>query len=597
MPSNNTPSAEISAAPYPPSPQEACCFYYALPSQPRLIARSSTYVWVEPTGMEAYNTPKESSPFNASHPLRAIWESTVGPTMVAYLDAKGVKWTSLDPLRMGKIGDTSPPHIVWLGVVPGSLSPEEGVEVATHCRNILSSHGIDDVHVEIRESEVLRSSAGREPKPMFKPDARTSDPVASAREPLSTSLGLPICAEDTPSVGGIGGFFISDARKPGRLFLVTARHVLFPPDTDANELFRRSDHALDVPRKNVLLCGDTAMEKYLELIRLELSRRQSVIERMEGWLATLATDPLVTNVETARKNAQNRLQEAQDAVVDLGALLVDIATHWSKRENRVLGHVVLSPPIRVPGEDGSGSGSGFAEDWAVVEVDAAMVNAANFVGNAIDLALPTAVPIYEFMARMCPKPWPPSRPSPFCYPLDRLLEFSGTIPDEELWGFSPHTQTPDHYHHELEDDDDKNDNDNGGGGDRCIMVLKRSLVSGLTIGRLNPILSFTRVFLPSPPSASQPERESEPSGHWQTSKAVTVLPRSSAWPREEPFAQPGDSGAAVVDGRGRLAGMIVAGASGGNYSDQFDCVYLASGDFLRRRMAEYGIEADLAPSL
>jgi hypothetical protein len=42
--------------------------------------------------------------------------------MVGYLDSMGVKWTSLDPVRMGYAGESSPPVIVWMGVVPGSLS-------------------------------------------------------------------------------------------------------------------------------------------------------------------------------------------------------------------------------------------------------------------------------------------------------------------------------------------------------------------------------------------------------------------------------------------------------------------------------------------
>ena len=67
-----------------------------------------------------------------------------------------------------------------------------------------------------------------------------------------------------------------------------------------------------------------------------------------------------------------------------------------------------------------------------------------------------------------------------------------------------------------------------------IMVVKRGSASGLTVGRLNTLRSFTRV-----PAAGHGDHD------WQTSKTVTILPRSSKWPRENPFAQPGNSGAAV----------------------------------------------------
>ena len=114
-----TPEASIAmavtSAPYPPSPVESQYFYYGIPSQPPLVARSSLNAWLELTGPEAYLLPKESSPIGL-HPLQEIWEATVGPAMVGYLDSRGVEWTSLDPVRMGYAGESSPPVIVWMGV-------------------------------------------------------------------------------------------------------------------------------------------------------------------------------------------------------------------------------------------------------------------------------------------------------------------------------------------------------------------------------------------------------------------------------------------------------------------------------------------------
>jgi len=139
----------LSTTPHPPSPVEAKYFYYGLPSRPLLVARSSTNVWsVQP---EAYPTPKGLRPVGL-HPLQEIWEATVGPAICDYLDSKKVKWTSVDTVRIGHEGDPSPPAIVWIGVFPDSLSAEDGIKIATHCKSILFTHGIDDVHVEIRES-------------------------------------------------------------------------------------------------------------------------------------------------------------------------------------------------------------------------------------------------------------------------------------------------------------------------------------------------------------------------------------------------------------------------------------------------------------
>ncbi|KAF8580289.1 hypothetical protein K439DRAFT_1637167 [Ramaria rubella] len=126
-------------APYPPSPSEVKYFYYGIPSQPRLVARSSANVWVKPTGLEADFRPKEFGPIG-SHPLREIWEATVGPAMIDYLDSKGVKWTGLDPVRMGYVDEPSRPVILWMGVVHGSLSARDGIEVATHCKGLVNLH-------------------------------------------------------------------------------------------------------------------------------------------------------------------------------------------------------------------------------------------------------------------------------------------------------------------------------------------------------------------------------------------------------------------------------------------------------------------------
>ena len=544
-------------APYPPTLEEAKFFYYGLPSQPRLVARSSTFIYVEPTGPEAYHEPKEISPFNSSHPLRTIWEATVGRAMVAYLDTKRVKWTSLDPVRIGYIGESSPPSIIWLGVLPGSLSATEGVEVATHCRGILSAHGIDDVHVEIHESEVVRS-ATRGPK-LYKP-APASSPIATAREPFSTSLGLPICAEN-PYVEGTGGFFVSDPRNPGKLYLVTARHILFSPEEDANEVYRYSDGS--EPRRNVLLFSNAALKKRIEAIRAEISGKVSVIDWLERRL--VAAEQLdEEDAEMERADAQPELNTAQEALEALQALLAEVSRDWTRREDRVLGHVALSPPLSVD------PGSGFAEDWAVVELDSAKIDATNFVGNAIDLA--TTDPI-DLTAWMCPQGQSSLSPGSFCYPRNRLLKFRDTVPDEEVWKPRP-SQTPNNA------DDNEHHDDS-----QCIMVIKRGSASGLTVGRLNTLRSFTRV-----PAAGHGDHD------WQASKALTVLPRSSKWPRENPFAQPGDSGAAVVDGAGRLAGLLIGGA-GKPGEGEFDCTYLTSTDFICARMAVYGLEADLAPEL
>ena len=527
--SGNTAPSMVATAPYPPSSIESKFFYYGIPSQPRLVARSSLDVWLEPTGPEAYFLPKESSPIGL-HPLREIWEATVGPDMVLYLDSKGVEWTSLDPVRMGYASESSPPVIVWIGVVPGSLTAEKGVEVATQCRNILSAYNID-IHVEIRELVVMRSAG---PK-MYKPAPSFSS--IQALEPFSTALGLPICAEATPSFEGTGGFYVSDPSNPGKIYLVTARHVVLHPEKEPSTLYRHSSQ-----RRNVLIFGDAAIETHSTAIEFEIDVNLEIL-RVLGYRLENAKQRKDVQEE---RNLIFQVEGAKRKVESIEELRTDVSENWKSRENRILGYVLRSPPI------GLGVGEEeFTEDWAVIEIDSSKVDSTNFVGNAIDLD--NTIPLGELLAWMCP-----SNP-PFEYPGDNLLRFSGTIPDREMW--KPSADTLDHNH------------------DPCIMVIKRGYGSGLTVGRLNTVRSFTRLYFEGKPD--------------QMSKEVSVLPRNS---KAGAFSTVGDSGSAVVDGQGRLAGLIIGGAGATDVSDS-DCTYITSINFIVKQMLKYGFKADLDPTL
>ncbi|KIM24675.1 hypothetical protein M408DRAFT_26796 [Serendipita vermifera MAFF 305830] len=151
----------------------------------------------------------------------------------------------------------------------------------------------------------------------------------------------------------------------------------------------------------------------------------------------------------------------------------------------------------------------------------------------------------------------PANPSSFEYPYNRLLQISGTLSDVEMWKLGPKTL----------------DNDN----DPCIMVIKRGNASGLTVGRLNTIRSFTRLYFKGKPG--------------EMSKEITVLPRNY---KSHAFSEPGDSGAVIVDGKGRIAGLLTGGTGA---TDRIDCTYAASINFLLNRMSEHDLKPSLFPSL
>jgi hypothetical protein len=502
-----------------------------------LIARTGSTPWEAPTGLEAYLTPKELTPLGFGHPLEKLWERTIGPGICSCLNDMGVKYSSLDPVRIGYAGDPSPLAVVWIGVLPGTLTSEDGVKVAVRCKNILSTNGIDNVHVELRESEVFHCAKLHKP-------VRTSSATVRVIEPFSTAVGLPISTEARPTVGGTGGFFISGRGYDGELFLVTARHVVMCSKSNDNKLVKCTHESQ--PRQNVLLFSDSAAEKHLAAIESEIKGKEIIIRQLEKRLE-VADKMEPADTEAERDQVEPQLRRAKKAIKDLQEFLKETTRDWKNRKDRVIGHVFLSPPIAFNVRD-----NGFTEDWAVVKIDASKVDSTNFIGNAIDLGID--IPVEKLTSWMYLYP---ANPPSFDYPGDRLHRYFGFIPDEEMW--QPNLNTRDH------------DND------PVIMVMKRGHASGLTVGRLNTIRSFTRHYVEGEPGIM--------------SKEVTVLPRNS---KSGSFSSPGDSGSSVVDGKGRIAGLLTGGAGA---SDASDCTYVTSINFLRERMSIHGLKANFSPSL
>lgn len=540
------------AAPYPPT-FEAWYYYADTYSRPILVARSSTrafnwhdfwpvlWDYGEPSG------PKRCLPVG-SHPLNAVWETTVALAIVDYLCSKGVQWTTIDPVRMRGVDEDAAPVIVWIGVIPASLSTEDGIEAVTHCKSILTDHGIHDVDVEIRESEYIPSAKMYTPVSSENPDV-----AARAREPLSTSLGLPICAEATPSIEGTAGFFFSDPRHPGKLYLLTARHVVFGCDED--ELYEYGHDPTNIqPRRDVLVFSDAAFQKYIFAIQRQIDLSQRQIQLLGMDLEDVDSEEIqdAGDFEAKWMYWWRQVHQEEEKLAVLVASLVEVLRDWREREKRILGHVVFSPPIRPSvGDDSS------MEDWAVIEVDPSKVDRTNFAGNVINLSSTITDNIWGNAPRSLSdffgwvqsvfdvrREWP-------------LVTFHGTVPNAELWqGISSTVDNVDSL---------------------SIVVMKRGGASGLTRGLLNTMRSFTRIYAEGQP------------GPW--SKAVAIIQHKN---ERSAFSAPGDSGSAVLDSHGRLAGVVVGGA--GN-AESLALTYLSSIDFLLERMAAYGIEANVNPSL
>ncbi|KAG8852529.1 hypothetical protein FRB96_008624 [Tulasnella sp. 330] len=524
-------------APGVPSPAEAEHYYYGLPSKPALVARSSDTVWFEPKGAEAYLTAKELRTVGP-HGLNGVWESAVASAIEEYLLAQQVDYRSVDPARIGYAGSESFPVILWVGVAPGSLSGTNGRNVALGCRAILIDNGITDVEVEIRVSVAALQAK------LYQP-VLTSSPIVRAVEPFATSLGVPICGGNTRSFEGTGGLFFTDSGRPGKLFLVTARHVLFHPDRTENKnyVLRPTGDA----KKKVFLLGDAALKARINDIESEIGGTEIILTQLTARKAAVeGRDDAEARRE--RRHIQQEVEDAIEAREDLQTLLHDVKRDWPSDADadRSIGHIVVSPCL------GFSVGSDrYTEDWAVVEIDASRIDESNFVGNCIDLG--TKIAVDDFTTWMYPHP---ANPSSFTYPGNRLLQFYGTIPDAQM--AKPDNKTLDH------------DND------PVIMVIKRGGASGLTVGRLNSIRSVVRYYFEGKPG--------------QSTREVAVYPRNS---KSGPFSEPGDSGSVVIDGKGRVAGILTGGAGATKLSD---CTYVTSINFIVKRLQEHGYKPNIFPA-
>ncbi|EJD02803.1 uncharacterized protein FOMMEDRAFT_156149 [Fomitiporia mediterranea MF3/22] len=519
----------------PPSKKETWWYYAGLPSNPNLVARTGIQ-WKAPTGPEAYRGTRELRTVG-NHALLDVWEDNLALKIHELLDTMKVKWTSTDVVRIGNAEESSSTVVLWIGIKPATLSGYDGLDVASKCRNLLEEYDITDVEVEIRESVVTRSLG---PKLLLTSDFPYFDPTADVRDPLTTTLGLPISSQSTPWAEGTGGFFIAEGDNK-RLLLVTARHVVFPPDKSKNKLFEHKDDSQ--PRHNVTLFGDAAFERYLKSIQAEIEGKEFYVnyygrcirekEEEEG-----EDSPAAKEKRTKYQAEIDKMKKAKEA---LNAFYQDVSTQWNTPESRILGHVILSPPIGV----GVGSEC-YTEDWAVIEIDPSKIDKSNFNGNAIYLGA------FEKFIHMLHVDFGLNSASSFEYPFDSLLKLHGTIPDEEM-----------RYRTALDHD-----------GLPCLMAIKRGISTGLTVGRANNIFSYVRNY----------SDHDNP----KTSKEWAILPRNS---KSGAFSEKGDSGSVVVDRHGRIGGLLTGGARDMDSDlDSFDISYATPITFLLKRMSEQGLQ-------
>ena len=319
-----------------------CC--HGLHSKPVLVARTGTDTWEPPTGPEAYLRRKELRTVG-NHPLKAVWEDNLALQIHNILESKGVKWTSTDVARIGFVGESVTPILIWIGVKPDTLSGEDSLTVAKKCKQLLIANRILDVEVEIRESVVIRYVG-----PRLRKSVRFFDPTAELLEPLTSTLGLFICNASTPWAEGTDGFYVTGG--DSKLHLVTARHVVFNTNLASNDTYERK--LPSQPGVNVALFGTAAFNRYVEQIKLAIGGKRMVVELQERRAEEAVEGHDGMDADEAaleRADAEGLMKGAKDAVVAFKKLYDDVEK--DSAENPTIGEMA-SGIVRYGGRDAGG---------------------------------------------------------------------------------------------------------------------------------------------------------------------------------------------------------------------------------------------------
>ncbi|TCD61326.1 hypothetical protein EIP91_008587 [Steccherinum ochraceum] len=515
---------------------EARCYYYGLPSRPYLVARTDLIPWEMPTGPEAYLMPKEFR-MVGHHKIEDIWENDLAPKIHAVLDSSKVDWTSTDLVRIGYVHEAVDSNlIVCIGVEPDTLPFDVGIDVALQCKQVVLDSGIEDVEVEIRESNITSLAGPKllQPSEMQYSSANEVNPVTPAREPFTFALGIPICSQSTPAVEGTGGFFLDEGGDGKRLFLLTTRHSVLPQAGDSsteNAVFEDVSVPPNQSRHNVSLFGKTSFTHHLDELDYNI-KLYFTLDRRD-----------VAAKETEREANKSKFQSLGEAMragnwQGLEYLHEDLSTHWAAEDNRVLGRLMYSPRLAV-----GASPERYTQDIAVIEVDPSKLPT-EFNGNIINLNSK-----YTFSTLIAATRYY-SKPAGILY--NGHLGLRGIIGVDEMRNPTTHDQT----------------------AAPCIFVLKNGRTSGLTFGRANRALSFIH-------------RKS-----LGVSKEWTILPSDDKKHEPRHFSTKGDSGSVVVDFRGRIGGILHSGCGS---EESIDITYVTPISFIMDTIHSYGPLANASP--
>jgi hypothetical protein len=257
-------------------------------------------------------------------------------------------WTTRDVVRFIKVGEEEVvgPVVLWIGVAPKTVFGEEAHTSANGRLDPLKEFDITDVEVEYQKSIYTRSAGPNLLKPV-------SDfhPTVDVCGPLTPALGLFIAAQATPHGEGTGGLYLAEGGDIKKVLLVTARHILLPPNEGPKLNYTRTNTS--APPRNVLL-RTKAFENLVESIKMRIKLHGIMVELYTRQIEIFQVREAGEDQDEAAeatgelKKTQRLLDEVIKAIEALERFHDEVKKNWSKPRQRVLGHIVhsLSTPTR-----------------------------------------------------------------------------------------------------------------------------------------------------------------------------------------------------------------------------------------------------------
>ncbi|EIW79463.1 hypothetical protein CONPUDRAFT_125778 [Coniophora puteana RWD-64-598 SS2] len=443
------------------------------------------------------------------HPIARTWLS-IGKCIYDGLDSIGVQWTSINPLAYADAGEAKVfcSLILSIGVRPHSLLYDAAVAAAAVVKEILADAGFPTIEVAFVESAVTRSVAAGPKLLSFDP---LFNHVPDLRKPFTPTLGLSIAPLKYPHFEGTAALYFRLGKDDKRTAILTCTHVARPPPVYPNTGITRGNASQ--AREEFVALGNTG---YNNAVKAMMSTIDDLLCSIEVWNDMLSRlgEPVEgedSRVTERREECMESVAKAIKKIGKVNAIHDEVIKHRAAPDQRVIGFVLHSEKIEVEVEP-----HGFTKDWALIELYDEKIDWPTFKGNKVYVGGNFSIP--NFGNTMFPHPVDRAT---YRYPEDGLLQAHGVVQDDEM---------RDPQHLDVH-------------GEKCLLVVKSGSATGTTVGRVNGIESFTRVY--------------DDYGIGHTSVEFAVLPYDRM---RGSFSDAGDSGSVVLARDGRIVGILTGGA-------------------------------------